>query len=157
MTGTRREERATLVAYANLLRHQPNAVRGDPSTGGGATARMTDLRGRRILIVEDEYLVADDLARDLGSLGAEIVGPVGTLTAAVSLLRSGARLDGAVLDINLHGEMSYPVAALLAETGTPFLFVTGYDAWTIDDRYRDVPRYEKPIHSTDVVAALFRR
>ena len=65
-------------------------------------------------------------------------------------------LDGAVLDINLHGEMSYPVAALLTETGTPFLFVTGYDSWTIDDRYRDVPRYEKPVHSADVVVALFR-
>lgn len=156
MIGARREERATLGAYASLLCHQPNAARGDPSTGGGPAARMTGLSGRRILIVEDEYLVADDLAWDLRNLGAEIVGPVGTLSAAVSLLRSGTPLDGAVLDINLHGEMSYPVAALLAETGTPFLFVTGYDSWTIDDRYRDVPRYEKPVHSADVVVALFR-
>jgi len=143
------------AGYAGLLRPLPNAACGHVSTGGGAGARMTDLRGRRILIVEDEYLVADDLARDLRGLGAEIVGPIGTLAAAVKLLATAPPLDGAVLDINLHGEMSYPVATLLAAAGTKFLFVTGYDAWTIDDRFRNVPRHEKPVHSADVVAALF--
>jgi hypothetical protein len=151
----RHQEHARPTGYAGLLDIPPNAACGPPSTGGGAAARMTDLRGRRILIVEDEYLVADDLARDLRSLGAEIVGPIGTLAAAADLLVTAPPLDGAVLDINLHGEMSYPVAALLAAAGTKFLFVTGYDAWTIDDRFRSVPRHEKPVHSADVVAALF--
>ena len=118
---------------------------------------MTDLHGHRILIVEDEYLVADDLARDLRALGAEIVGPVGTLAAAVALLHTGVELDGAVLDINLHGEMSYPVAALLTAAETPFLFVTGYDSWTIDDRYRDVPRREKPVRPAEVVSVLLAK
>ena len=139
---------------ASLLPHPPNAVRGAPALGRGRALPVTDLHGHRILIVEDEYLVADDLARDLRALGAEIVGPVGTLAAAVALLHTGVKLDGAVLDINLHGEMSYPVAALLTAAETPFLFVTGYDSWTIDDRYRDVPRREKPVRPAEVVSVL---
>ena len=115
---------------------------------------MSDISGRRILIVEDEYLVADDLARDLRGLGAEVVGPMGTLDEALALLATRPRLDGAVIDVNLHGVMSYPAAALLVATQTPFLFVTGYDTWTIDDRYRDVPRREKPVRPAEVVSVL---
>ncbi len=118
---------------------------------------MIDIRGRRILIVEDEYLVADDLATDLRALGAEILGPVGTVAEALELVRANAHLDGAVLDINLHGQMSYPVAALLVESGTPFLFTTGYDGWTVDDAYRGIVRHEKPVRPSDVVSALFGR
>ena len=116
---------------------------------------MSNISGRRILIVEDEYLVADDLARDLRGLGAEVVGPMGTLDEALALLATRPRLDGAVIDVNLHGVMSYPAAALLVATQTPFLFVTGYDTWTIDDRYRDVAHYEKPVRAAQVVVALF--
>ncbi len=114
-----------------------------------------DLRGRRILIVEDEYFVADDLATDLRDMGADVIGPVGNVAEAMALVRATPHLDGAVLDINLHGQMSYPVAALLQAAGTPFLFATGYDAWTVDDAYRDVVRHDKPVRPRDVVAALF--
>lgn len=107
------------------------------------------------MIVEDEYFVAADLAMDLRTLGADVVGPVGTVPDALALLNEEARLDGAVLDINLHGQMSYPIAALLRSTGTPFLFATGYDAWTVDDAYRDVARHEKPVRPVDVITALF--
>ncbi len=113
------------------------------------------LTGRRILIVEDEYFVADDLANDLRRMGAEVIGPVGNVAEALALVGSTPDLDGAVLDINLHGQMSYPVAALLLTAGTPFLFATGYDAWTVDDAYRHVARYEKPVRPLDVVTALF--
>ena len=116
---------------------------------------MIDIRGRRILIVEDEYFVADDLATDLRKLGAEIVGPVGNVAEALALIRANPDLDGAVLDINLHGQMSYPVAALLVQAGTPFLFATGYDGWTVDDAYRGIVRHEKPVRPGDVVTALF--
>lgn len=116
---------------------------------------MTDINGRRILIVEDEYLVADDLARDLRMLGAEVVGPIGTLDEALALLATYPVLDGAVIDVNLHGMMSYPAAALLVAAHIPFLFVTGYDAWTIDDRYRNVAHHEKPVRAAQVVTALF--
>ncbi len=113
------------------------------------------LTGRRILIVEDEYFVADDLANDLRRMGAEVIGPVGNVAEALALVGSTPDLDGAVLDINLHGQMSYPVAALLLTAGTPFLFATGYDAWTVDDAYRHVARYEKPVRPLDVVTTLF--
>lgn len=116
---------------------------------------MIDIRGRQILIVEDEYFVADDLASDLCRQGAKVIGPVGTVDAAIALIRANPQLDGAVLDIDLHGQMSYPVAALLIAAGTPFLFATGYDGWTVDDAYRDVARYEKPVRPADVVTALF--
>ena len=116
---------------------------------------MNQLQGRRILIVEDEYFVADDLATDLRRHGAEVIGPVGTVADALALVQSTPDLDGAVLDINLHGVMSYPVAALLTAAGTPFLFATGYDAWTVDDAYRGVVRHEKPVRPGDVIAALF--
>lgn len=116
---------------------------------------MIDIGGRRILIVEDEYFVADDLASDLRRRGAEVIGPVGTVDEAIALVRTTPNLDGAVLDIDLHGRMSYPVAALLTAAGTPFLFATGYDGWTVDDTYREVARYEKPVRPGDVVTALF--
>lgn len=116
---------------------------------------MIDIRGRRILIVEDEYFVADDLATDLRALGADIVGPVGSVAEAIDLVRANPHLDGAVLDINLHGQMSYPVAAMLRAAGTPFLFATGYDSWTVNDTYRGIVRHEKPVRPCDVVKALF--
>ena len=116
---------------------------------------MIHIRGRRILIVEDEYFVADDLATDLRNMGAEVIGPVGNVADALALIATTPPLDGAVLDINLHGQMSYPVADALKSAGTPFLFATGYDAWTVDDAYRNVVRHEKPIRLSDVVAALF--
>lgn len=116
---------------------------------------MNDIRGRRILIVEDEYFAADDLATDLRKLGAEIIGPVGNVGEALGLIRANPDLDGAVLDINLHGQMSYPVADALRASGTPFLFATGYDAWTVAESYRGVVRHEKPVKPADVVAALF--
>src|SRR3712207_8803154 len=71
-----------------------------------------DLTGRRILVVEDEYFIADDIARALTGLGAEIVGPAPDVESAAALL-SQRPVDWAVLDINLQGEMVYPVAEAL--------------------------------------------
>src|SRR3712207_6392600 len=102
-----------------------------------------DLTGRRILVVEDEYFIADDIARALTSLGAEIVGPAPDLQRAEALLNEGS-IDWAVLDINLQGEMVYPVAQALHERSVPFVFATGYDRASIPSGFADVPRWEKP-------------
>jgi CheY-like chemotaxis protein len=111
------------------------------------------LNDRRILVVEDEYFVADDIARALAISGAVVVGPVPTRQEALRLLAS-ERIDAAVLDINLRGEMVYPVADALRERGVPFVFATGYDRAAIQAGYRDVPRWEKPFKLDELVEAL---
>jgi len=114
-----------------------------------AEPRPDALRGRRLLVVEDDYLIAVDLARDLARRGAEVVGPAGSVRDALALVEAeGDRLDGAVLDINLRDQRVYPVADALAARGVPFVFLTGYDAWVIPDAHAGVPRCEKPVSST---------
>jgi CheY-like chemotaxis protein len=103
--------------------------------------------GRCLLLVEDEYIIADDLALSLERLGFEIVGPAGSVQEALDLVsRDGYRLDGAVLDINLRGERAYPVADALSDRGVPFVFTTGYDTQVIPAPYATVPRCEKPVN-----------
>ena len=104
----------------------------------------TGLEGRRVLVIEDEYFIADDISRALTKLGAEVVGPAPDLEHATALLSSGERIDPAVLDINLHGELAYPLADALKARGIPVLFATGYDQTSIPAGYEDVPRWEKP-------------
>jgi len=112
------------------------------------------LTGRRVLVVEDEYFLADDLGRALTQLGAEVLGPVATREEAFELLASGERIDLAVLDINLQGESVFPVADTLLEQGVPFLFATGYDQTAIPLQYQQVPRWEKPFAPEALAQAL---
>ena len=119
-------------------------------------AREHGLSGCRVLVVEDEYFIADDIARALGRLGAEVVGPVPDRDEALALLSSGERIDLAVLDINLHGEVVHPVADALQGQGVPFVFATGYDQSAVPDRHQDVPRWEKPFDPDALVRALPR-
>jgi CheY-like chemotaxis protein len=112
------------------------------------------LTGRRVLVVEDEYFLADDLGRALTQLGAEVLGPVATREEAFELLASGERIDLAVLDINLQGESVFPVADTLLEQGVPFLFATGYDQTAIPLQYQQVPRWEKPFAPEALAHAL---
>jgi CheY-like chemotaxis protein len=105
----------------------------------------TGLTGRRFLVVEDEYLIAADVAAVLEALGVEVTGPVGTVAEALKLVETeGDRLDGAVLDVNLAGDRVYPVADALRRRGIPFLFTTGYDTAALPDSYADVARCRKP-------------
>lgn len=106
-----------------------------------------------VLLVEDEYLLADQIARAFRRAGAEVVGPASTLAQGLALVGSLRRLDVAVLDVNLGGEAVYPLADELARREVPFLFATGYDAPVIDPRYARVPRVEKPHTAADVLHA----
>jgi CheY-like chemotaxis protein len=110
------------------------------------SALLTDvLAGRRLLIVEDEYMIAEDLARALRELGADVIGPAATVADALGLIGTERQVHGAVLDINLRGEHVYTLADALRARGIPFVFATGYDAWIIPPPYADVPRIEKPV------------
>ncbi len=113
------------------------------------------LAGRRILVVEDDYMIAEILVELLKEAGADIVGPVGWVDDAVNLVVAGAEaFDSAVLDINLHGSKSYPVADALIARAIEFVFATGYGAAEIDRAYRGRPRCEKPFNRTKLIAAL---
>jgi CheY-like chemotaxis protein len=117
------------------------------TAGTGAPAYL------RVLIVEDEYLLADDMAQALRKFGADVVGPVPSSDQALALLAEEP-VDAAVLDINLKGQMVFPVADVLREQGVPFVFATGYDEAAVPEAYRDVPRWEKPFRPEDLAKAL---
>jgi CheY-like chemotaxis protein len=112
------------------------------------------LDGLRILVVEDEYLIADDMREVLSGAGATVLGPVPNVTAAASLIAAEDRLDGALLDINLGGSMVFDLADTLQERAVPFAFATGYDGSMIPARFANVPRLEKPVKGPKVVAML---
>ena len=118
-----------------------------------STADTGALAYRRVLIVEDEYFLANDMAQALQKLGADIVGPVPTRDKALALLQAEP-VDAAVLDINLRGQTVFPVADVLREQGVPFVFATGYDEAAVPETYRDVPRWEKPFKPEDLAKAL---
>lgn len=114
----------------------------------------TVLDGRHILVCEDEYLIASDLAETLERLGATIAGPAGSVGQALRLVAGTPPLAAGILDVNLHDEPVYPVADALTAGGVPFLFTTGYEALGIPDRYRGVVRLEKPIDKARLVRVL---
>lgn len=114
--------------------------------------RSGKLAGRRILVVEDEFFLADDLRRALTEHGAEVAGPANTLDRARAL--ASESVDLAVLDVNLRGETVFPLADELRARGVPFVFTTGYDEEMMPDAYRDVERWEKPYVARQLIRAL---
>ncbi|TGN68043.1 response regulator [Paracoccus liaowanqingii] len=100
--------------------------------------------GRSVLLVKDDYLIADDMASELEARGAKVIGPVASVAAAMELIEQTERIDGAIVDINLHGVMSWPVADALLQRDVRFVFTTGYDSDSIPGRYVKVVRCEKP-------------
>jgi CheY-like chemotaxis protein len=114
------------------------------------------LSSRRVLVVEDEYFLADDMASALQRSGAEVIGPVPTLDQALTVLASGERVDLAVLDINLKGETAFPIADALSRHGVPFVFATGYSVSIVPPEHSAVPLLEKPLALHDLTAILPR-
>ena len=112
-------------------------------------------RRLRILIVEDEMLVAMNIEDMLLDLGHEVAGLASRLEPALALAAEG-EFDIAMLDVNLAGQQSFPVAAILASRGIPFLFATGYGAKGVAEEYRDYPVLQKPFGAHDLEQALRR-
>jgi CheY-like chemotaxis protein len=85
----------------------------------------------------------------------EVLGPVPEVNDALALLASGAaQPDAAILDVNLGGQMVFPVVEVLRQRGVPFIFLTGYDPWSLPQAYADVPCFEKPFDVRRCVSKL---
>jgi PAS domain S-box-containing protein len=124
--------------------------------GGAATDGVIGLRRTekpRLLLVEDEALVAMMIQETLAELGFQVIGPVGTASGALAAARD-SHFDAAVLDINLGDGLVYTVAEILEKRGVPFVFVTGYDADSVDMRFSGVPVLQKPIER-DMLQKIF--
>jgi CheY-like chemotaxis protein len=114
--------------------------------------------GRKVLLVEDEMLVAWLVGDMLAELGCAVVGPASSVNQALAMIDAEA-IDAVVLDVNLNGQMSYPVADALAARGVPFVFSTGYDRDTLLEGYRTFPVLQKSYHLSelsDKLAKLLR-
>lgn len=110
--------------------------------------------GKRILIVEDEYFLADEVRRKLQQLGAQVVGPTPRVDEALMLIDSQA-VDAAILDIHLGDELVFPVAERLEHLDVPFIFATGYDASIIPSHFNGFALCEKPVELENIARALF--
>ncbi|MFP3546706.1 response regulator [Rhizobium sp. SIMBA_035] len=116
--------------------------------------KLSLLAGKKILIVEDEYFVADDVRRTLEGAGASVVGPAPSVEAGMALIDTHA-IDGAILDIRLDGETVFPIAERLQLLGIPFVFATAYVRNQVPDRYSGYHLCEKPAELGAIAVALF--
>ncbi|MBA3666225.1 MAG: response regulator [Sphingomonas sp.] len=111
------------------------------------------LSGQRILVVEDEMMVLMNIECVLADLGCEEVTAAATVGRALACI-DAQMFDLAMLDVNLDGLPSYPIADALAARGVPFVFSTGYGLHGIDQAYRDRPVLKKPFTDNEVAKSL---
>jgi DNA-binding response OmpR family regulator len=111
------------------------------------------LEGARVLVVEDEYLVATLIEEILKSAGCIVMGPIPRVPEALDALDDDD-VDAAVLDVNLAGERINPVADALSERDVPFMFVSGYGANALPSEYAERPLICKPFRIAELLRAL---
>ncbi|RZJ83344.1 MAG: response regulator [Brevundimonas sp.] len=114
------------------------------------------LEGRRILVVEDESLVAMLLETILEDMGCTPVGPISNVDEALSVLAETTDLDAALLDVNVAGQQVFPVAEALKARGVPFVFSTGYGEGGLPDEWRGQTTIQKPFTEATIQDALTR-
>jgi CheY-like chemotaxis protein len=125
-----------------------NASDGDQAKAGGVAGNT-----RRVLVVEDETLVAMMLEEMLQELNCSVLGPAGDLAEAMGFAEK-AEFDLALLDVSLRRTPSFPVAEILQKRGIPFAFMTGYGAQDFPAAYQQLPRLSKPFDLPDLERAL---
>ena len=113
------------------------------------------LEGTKVLVIEDEFFIADDLRRALTKAGAQVVGPYSDLTRAEEAIAAGG-FDCCILDLNLNGESGARLADRLIELNVPYALATGYGGEAVPGRLRDVPRVEKPFDPAAIVGVVAR-
>lgn len=136
-----------------------NAIQEDGDRAHAAlpsdTSPARSLAGRRILLVEDEAMIALDIELALLDEGADVVGPVGELQRGLAALDSERVIDAAILDVDLHGEDVYPIAERLKARNVPFLFHTGHASREeLTRRFGPVPVCTKPMLAEALVDAI---
>jgi two-component SAPR family response regulator len=114
---------------------------------------MDRLKGRSILVGEDETLIALDVSRMLYEVGCIVVGPVSSVADAMTTIERGS-IDAAVLDVNLHADKSLSVMDMLENGKVPFVIVTGYSRETLPVRFQKKPYLGKPFSHLDLVLAV---
>ena len=114
------------------------------------------LANRRVLVVEDEYMIAAEVADMLDAAGAKVLGPVPDLTDALALIKDAAPIDAALLDVNLRGEAVWPLVDVLLTRSVPLMLATGYDAGAIPSAYTRLPRHQKPATGGELIRSLAR-
>lgn len=113
-----------------------------------------ELAGQRVLVVEDNYILATALAECLENAGAEVIGPCPSVATTLALLENAGRVDAAVLDVRLECETSEPIAARVREDGIPVLLMTGFDEGMLPASLQGLPRCTKPFDTRTLVDAL---
>lgn len=110
--------------------------------------------GKRVLVVEDEFLLADETRKKLIKLGATVVGPTPRVDQALTLI-DDENVDAAILDVFLSDALVFPVADRLEELRIPFVFATAFDASVIPDRFTGYVLCEKPLELEKIAQGLF--
>jgi DNA-binding response OmpR family regulator len=117
------------------------------------SANTAPLAGLRVLVVEDDYFIADEICTTLRNGGAEVLGPAPDIEHGLDMVKN-ERLDCAVLDINLHGALAFNLADELRKRGTPSIFATGYDQSVLPGAFSDSVRLEKPVNLSELLRAV---
>jgi DNA-binding response OmpR family regulator len=110
---------------------------------------------KRILVVEDEWFIADDLERLLGEAGYDVAGPAPRVDAALALIEKGG-IDAGLLDVSLQDDTSFPVAERLRAEGVPFAFLTAYSQISMPSAFEDVTVIGKPASPVELLDILSR-
>jgi DNA-binding response OmpR family regulator len=113
----------------------------------------TGERKYRILVVEDEAMISMLLEDMVLDCGGEVVGPIAKFDDALALAHE-AEFGAAVLDLNLSGTLSYPIAEVIRSRGIPVIFATGYGPDGLLDRFRDCPTLQKPFSQSDFAQVI---
>jgi len=142
---------AFLFGPAKKSKPDAGLAAGQPSPGVGR--RRVKRAGRRVLIVEDEAMIAGLIESILSAAGWSVVGPVATLERALETIEGG-RLDAALLDVRINGRDVYAVADVLMRRRIPFVFVSGFTRKQMPPGYRDCAHIAKPFTPQAILALL---